>query len=404
MSDKINQELEDTLRNALSGLTEAQKDLAVKEYKKYWSELEIPFSLKEGLSRYKKNELDNIRRHSQLKGISNLRKEELISFYQEKIPELLETTCLRFDEERFGLLVKIARKGGSISAPDLEIEQIIYLRATGLVYSGIYQGEKILSLPEELVAPILKLNDNLQVRSIVKRNTDWIKLTRGLLYYYGTLSVTQLEKMLETYTKEQLDLKDYFEVIYEANVYQEEMYSDREGFSHWRVINPKKVKLEHKLRNNLQFFPYTKEQLLRAGEPDYLERNQSYMQLVQYLTRNYEMDKEEADEIVEECVYATLIGDELGEVINYLNKVIELESMESVQQLTDYVVNLMNNTKQWFLKGFSPIEIREKSESELHPLVKAKKNSPIPTENKKVGRNDTCPCGSGKKYKKCCGR
>jgi preprotein translocase subunit SecA len=22
----------------------------------------------------------------------------------------------------------------------------------------------------------------------------------------------------------------------------------------------------------------------------------------------------------------------------------------------------------------------------------------------KVGRNDECPCGSGKKYKKCCGR
>ena len=22
----------------------------------------------------------------------------------------------------------------------------------------------------------------------------------------------------------------------------------------------------------------------------------------------------------------------------------------------------------------------------------------------KVGRNDDCPCGSGKKYKKCCGR
>jgi preprotein translocase subunit SecA len=23
---------------------------------------------------------------------------------------------------------------------------------------------------------------------------------------------------------------------------------------------------------------------------------------------------------------------------------------------------------------------------------------------KKVGRNDPCPCGSGKKYKHCCGR
>ncbi|MBK9921634.1 MAG: SEC-C domain-containing protein [Elusimicrobia bacterium] len=23
---------------------------------------------------------------------------------------------------------------------------------------------------------------------------------------------------------------------------------------------------------------------------------------------------------------------------------------------------------------------------------------------KKIGRNDACPCGSGKKYKKCCGK
>ena len=28
----------------------------------------------------------------------------------------------------------------------------------------------------------------------------------------------------------------------------------------------------------------------------------------------------------------------------------------------------------------------------------------IRSEGPKVGRNDPCPCGSGKKYKKCCGR
>ena len=28
---------------------------------------------------------------------------------------------------------------------------------------------------------------------------------------------------------------------------------------------------------------------------------------------------------------------------------------------------------------------------------------PAAARNKKVGRNDPCPCGSGKKYKKCCG-
>ena len=28
---------------------------------------------------------------------------------------------------------------------------------------------------------------------------------------------------------------------------------------------------------------------------------------------------------------------------------------------------------------------------------------PTPTINKKTGRNEKCPCGSGKKYKHCCG-
>jgi len=30
-------------------------------------------------------------------------------------------------------------------------------------------------------------------------------------------------------------------------------------------------------------------------------------------------------------------------------------------------------------------------------------NKPKDEEGHKVGRNDPCPCGSGKKYKKCCG-
>ena len=29
---------------------------------------------------------------------------------------------------------------------------------------------------------------------------------------------------------------------------------------------------------------------------------------------------------------------------------------------------------------------------------------PRDESGKKIGRNDPCPCGSGKKYKKCCGK
>lgn len=32
------------------------------------------------------------------------------------------------------------------------------------------------------------------------------------------------------------------------------------------------------------------------------------------------------------------------------------------------------------------------------------KQKPVRREGAKVGRNDPCPCGSGLKYKKCCGK
>lgn len=44
------------------------------------------------------------------------------------------------------------------------------------------------------------------------------------------------------------------------------------------------------------------------------------------------------------------------------------------------------------------------SEDKRIEIVKAFKRSKTVHVEKKPGRNDPCPCGSGKKYKKCCGR
>jgi preprotein translocase subunit SecA len=44
----------------------------------------------------------------------------------------------------------------------------------------------------------------------------------------------------------------------------------------------------------------------------------------------------------------------------------------------------------------------------LIPFQNQSKKSAVTTtkssRSRKIGRNDPCPCGSGKKYKKCCGR
>jgi len=47
---------------------------------------------------------------------------------------------------------------------------------------------------------------------------------------------------------------------------------------------------------------------------------------------------------------------------------------------------------------------REKFFSEKRRNSEADSSSAKQSKRKKIGRNDPCPCGSGNKYKKCCGR
>ena len=44
------------------------------------------------------------------------------------------------------------------------------------------------------------------------------------------------------------------------------------------------------------------------------------------------------------------------------------------------------------------------SEEKRKEIATAYKDSKTVRNENKVGRNDPCPCGSGKKYKKCCGK
>jgi hypothetical protein len=45
------------------------------------------------------------------------------------------------------------------------------------------------------------------------------------------------------------------------------------------------------------------------------------------------------------------------------------------------------------------------TDTELEPPISAPSSRPAgPQSSAKAGRNDPCPCGSGKKFKKCCGR
>ena len=55
-------------------------------------------------------------------------------------------------------------------------------------------------------------------------------------------------------------------------------------------------------------------------------------------------------------------------------------------------------------KNIKSTDSRARSSEILNMSEFLRKKRGLKIQSKKIGRNELCPCGSGKKYKKCCGR
>ena len=64
--------------------------------------------------------------------------------------------------------------------------------------------------------------------------------------------------------------------------------------------------------------------------------------------------------------------------------------------------NMVDAKADWLYELPQWDEIFDKEKK--HALYLEQKKSGTIVKGKKIGRNDPCPCGSGKKYKQCCGK
>ena len=98
-------------------------------------------------------------------------------------------------------------------------------------------------------------------------------------------------------------------------------------------------------------------------------------------------------------------------IVQFLLSWMEFPSFEFTQMLTAKIMELYNDTRQWALKGHTANELFQEEKKFLKPspegpfaTVQPKAKVIGLADRANVGRNNPCPCGSGKKYKKCCGK
>ena len=91
-----------------------------------------------------------------------------------------------------------------------------------------------------------------------------------------------------------------------------------------------------------------------------------------------------------------------------------MEGMDMFEEMTldiknDVVKMLMHLRKQEDIKREEAAKITGAALQAINSLdngeqIKSEENKTVVNEGPRIGRNDPCPCGSGKKYKNCCGR
>ena len=116
--------------------------------------------------------------------------------------------------------------------------------------------------------------------------------------------------------------------------------------------------------------------------------------------------KELADKFGLDIMSMTGFLDGINESLVTPNPIEEMEEDTHVSLEFDkekLYMNMVDARAEWLynLPQWDDI-FDERTRKELYK--RQKDSTTIRREGKKIGRNDPCPCGSGKKYKKCCGR
>jgi hypothetical protein len=351
-----------------------------------------PISLADALASYTKSELDQIRRDYKIKGISQLNKRDLVPKLAELLPKKLAPNFATMDEGQYKLFKQAMNNQGYLSALGFGAG-----RADALFYKLIWfpidiDNKPFLVIPEECMQVFRTIDSPTYVKQ-VKQNSSYITLTRGLLYHYGALSVRDLISHVERLTGGSFDFTYYIDVIHNAALYYNDIQFAASGLADWRVEDPEALLRTIQSRSDLDFYPYTKEQIVQAGEENYLAINKPLRAFKSYMQKNYTINEEEIHDLLDEYLSMTKQDIPLQNMVQMFITEFEVNSEQIIQEVVALFVAINNNSPKWTLKGYVPIQLRKNPSN----VVDMKTYT-------KTGRNQPCPCGSGKKHKQCCGK
>lgn len=401
-------------------------------------------SLKEWLQGYTKQELIYIAEETGLKVASSDRKDKILNALTAHMlkPDTMQTQLLLLEEEELDAFEKAIEQGTHRMTEEEwgELEAVY-----DMDYIVAYRDNTVV-VPKDVAWVYLGIRGR-GYRDFHKK-ADWLlKCLKMAAIIHVTAPVKVLYRLYRQKKEVRCSFEEFLKIL--------EKLPDR--INPCQIIDGKVISKEavreqiyrriEERQRDVEYYIPTMNEILSYVRDNYPSCEPAYQRVWNFFKTKLHIAAEECDELCQYAFWTSAVGGALSDFVEYMDeKNICFEREEQAEEFAAVMMDAHNNTRMFELRGHTPNEIHSyypvlpkgkrptivpmssmaadmleqgrEQLAEMGVIVDTEANSDVISAAKykhglngtaekgarKIYPNDSCPCGSGKKYKKCCGR
>lgn len=355
-------------------------------------------SLIDVFSQYSKDNLKELAQLHHFTRYSRFSKKELAEWLKNS---LLETQVMKKNlktatEEEFRLFENAIKENGIMIPEELLRDSVLLC-----TYGGYDPYCHFLQIPRDVQDKYKRICTP-EFREELEQGFLIPAYVRSAVYLYGAVSLNELKMLYRRYEGTDLSSKYLQPVLDELRQYRDPYCLVDDMIIDSDLVEDDLYPLLLKNQSLYpRYIPDSREEFLNYGEHDSQMVDDDTVFFVDYLTNTLRLDHYTAVMTflsVEDEIRMNAGEEELFEEMEACG--CKFSSQKRVRETQKQLRKFSRLIRKWDYNGHSENEIQA-----LNQAGSQKGNSKIVDfPGKKIYPNDPCPCGSGKKYKHCCGK
>jgi hypothetical protein len=283
-----------------------------------------------------------------------------------------------------------------------------YLQDNYIIFSFYNEGRIYFLIPEE-IKKIYSEIENPEFLKKLGRHKQIYRYLNACLSLYGAFKKEKFIEIFNHYSDEKLKQKEFLAVLNAFLSRQQPFYEDDDYIASGYFDDDNLEELEFLLKGNddTPFYMPQKDEFLKFEDDLYYEMTPQLQKLKDFIIRNMKNDEQDVNELIDDIELVCSLEYPMQDVLDEFERHHVLFGGPSqLIEITPLILDVYDNVRTWTNRGNTYCEISRITGRPFPERIQKPLSVPIKNIVKmpKANRNDPCPCGSGKKFKKCCGQ